>query len=87
MRDAKRVLVNDSAPLHLASSVNARTTAIFCSTVKDFGYYPLSDDSTVIEASENLPCKPCGLHGKKECPLGHFKCSDSIDINSIIETI
>jgi len=22
----------------------------------------------------NLTCRPCGLHGKKACPLGHFDC-------------
>ncbi len=87
MKNAKRVFVNDSAPLHLASSVNAKTTAIFCSTVPDFGYYPLSDDSKVIQLEKRLDCMPCGLHGKKSCPLKHFKCALDIDIQKVIETI
>ncbi len=87
MQNSKRVIVNDSAPLHLASSVNARTTAIFCSTIKDFGYYPLSDNSCVIHTDEDLECRPCGLHGKKACPLGHFKCSETIDIRKVIESV
>lgn len=87
MKDATRVLVNDSAPLHLASAVQAKTTAIFCSTVPEFGYGPLSKESIVIEVQEKLDCRPCGLHGKKECPLGHFKCSKEISIQSIIDTI
>lgn len=87
MKRATRVLVNDSAPLHLASSVNAKTTAIFCSTIKEFGYYPLSDDSIVIESNNKLECRPCGLHGKKSCPLGHFKCSQDIEVKRVIDTI
>ncbi len=73
--------VNDSAPLHLASSMNAPCTAFFCSTIPDFGFYPLSDDSKMLETKEPLACRPCGLHGRKECPKGHFKCGD-IDLSS-----
>ena len=71
--------VNDSAPLHLASSMNAPVTAVFLSTIPQFGFTPLSDDSTVSETSLNLPCRPCGLHGKKACPEGHFRCAE-IDV-------
>ena len=42
MKHARMNYVNDSGPLHLASSVNAPTTAFFCSTVPSYGFYPLS---------------------------------------------
>lgn len=67
--------VNDSAPLHMASAMNAPVTAAFCSTVPEFGFTPLSDQSWIVETKENLDCRPCGLHGYKACPLGHFRCS------------
>ena len=86
MEKARRVVVNDSAPLHLASSVNAPTTAIFCSTLTDFGYYPLSKNSDVVQ-TKNLSCRPCGLHGKKACPLKHFRCARNIQIWQVIRTI
>jgi ADP-heptose:LPS heptosyltransferase len=76
MKNATMNFVNDSAPLHLASAVNAPCAAFFCSTVKAFGFTPLSDRSWVFEAEERLSCKPCGLHGYKACPLGHFKCGE-----------
>lgn len=79
MKGAKMNYVNDSGPLHLASSVNAPVRAFFCSTVKEFGYTPLSTDSKVIEIQEKLACRPCGLHGKAACPEGHFKCGE-IDV-------
>lgn len=72
MKEAEMNYVNDSAPLHLASSVNAPVTAFFCSTVPAFGFTPLSDNSTIIEV-KNLDCRPCGLHGFKSCPKGHFR--------------
>lgn len=77
MQGAVRNYVNDSGPLHFASAVNAPVTAYFCSTVTDFGFGPLSDDSEVKEVT-GLPCRPCGLHGKKECPEGHFKCGKEL---------
>lgn len=87
MQNASRCFVNDSAPLHLASSMNAKTTAVFCSTVPKFGFGPLADDSIIIEVEEKLACRPCGIHGYKVCPQGHFKCSEDIKINNLVRTI
>ena len=87
MQGAKMNFVNDSAPMHIASSVNAPVTAIFCSTVPSFGFGPLSDNSVVVETQESLDCRPCGLHGHKVCPKGHFKCSSTIKIDALISTI
>lgn len=87
LKDAKRVFVNDSAPMHLASGINAATTAIFCSTIPAFGFGPTSENSRIIETKEVLNCRPCGLHGKKECPQNHFKCANTVDVNTIISTI
>ena len=79
MSKAERNFVNDSGPLHIASAMNAPVTAFFCSTVKKFGFGPLSEDQIVREV-ENLDCRPCGLHGHKSCPKGHFKCGFDIDL-------
>ena len=87
MKDAVMNFMNDSAPLHLASAVNAKTTAIFCSTTPSFGFGPLSDDSVVIETKEELKCKPCGLHGLKDCPEDHFRCAMTIDKNELLNRI
>ncbi len=84
MRDAQMNFVNDSAPMHIASAMNAPTTAIFCSTIPEFGFGPLSDNSKIIETKLTLDCRPCGLHGHKACPLGHFNCAFSIVINDVL---
>jgi len=75
MANAAMNYVNDSAPLHLASAMNAPVTAFFCSTVPAFGFGPLSDIQTIKQVDKKLACRPCGITGKKQCPLGHFDCS------------
>lgn len=87
MEGAKMCYVNDSAPQHLASAVNAPTTALFCSTVPSFGFGPLSNNSTVIENESDLECRPCGLHGHKSCPKGHFKCGKDISTGRLLKQI
>ena len=79
--------VNDSAPMHFASAMNAPVAAIYCSTVPDFGYGPLSDTSFIIETNQALPCRPCGLHGKKQCPLKHFNCAETIGLEQIYQPL
>jgi len=83
IKDAAMNYVNDSSPLHLASAMNAKQTAIFCSTVTGFGFGPKSDDAVVVEIREKLKCRPCGLHGYNECPEKHFKCALNIDIKEL----
>jgi lipopolysaccharide heptosyltransferase II len=87
MKDAVMNYSNDSAPLHIASSVNAPVTAVFCSTIPGFGFRPLSDKSFIIETTEKLDCRPCGLHGFKACPLIHFKCAESIGPEQMIDVL
>jgi heptosyltransferase II len=86
IKGAKMNFVNDSAPLHIASAMNAPVAAIFCSTIPAFGFTPVSDQSFLIETTEKLSCRPCGLHGKKTCPLGHFKCAE-INVQEILKTV
>ncbi len=79
MRSARMNFTNDSAPMHLAAAVDARVTAVFCSTIPGFGFGPRSTDALIAEISFHLPCRPCGLHGLKSCPEGHFRCAYGID--------
>ncbi|XWW43733.1 glycosyltransferase family 9 protein [Fibrella sp. USSR17] len=83
LQGARMNYVNDSAPLHLCSAMNAPTTAVFCSTVPGFGFGPLADNSRVAEVRELLECRPCNLHGRKDCPLSHFRCAYAIEIDDI----
>jgi len=83
IKDAKHTFSNDSAAQHFASALNAPVTTVFCSTIPEFGFGPLSDKSAVVQIAYDLECRPCGLHGYKKCPKGHFKCAKDIDLSSL----
>lgn len=86
-KDAVMNYVNDSAPMHFASSVNAPVAAVYCSTIPAFGFGPLSDRRYIIEIQEPLSCRPCGLHGKKACPQKHFRCATGITIQQLLAVL
>lgn len=86
IQNANLTIANDSAVTHLASSVNAPCITVYCSTVPKFGFYPLSDQNYIIETSEDLNCRPCGLHGHNQCPKSHFKCSQ-INVQNVLDII
>ena len=87
MKDAVMNYVNDSAPMHFASAVNAPVAAVYCSTVPAFGFGPLSDNRHIVEIQQPLDCRPCGLHGYKICPQGHFNCAWKIEEEQLLETL
>ncbi|GAB3235081.1 glycosyltransferase family 9 protein [Hymenobacter seoulensis] len=87
MRGAVLNYVNDSAPMHLCSSVGAPVCAVYCSTVPFFGFGPLSPFSRVVQIEEELACQPCGLHGYRKCPLGHFRCAYGIRTQQLLDVL
>jgi heptosyltransferase-2 len=87
MKEADMNYVNDSAPMHFASAVNAPVTAVYCSTIPAFGFGPLSDRRFIVEVRQPLDCRPCGLHGYTTCPKGHFNCAWKIEDAQLLETL
>lgn len=79
--------VNDSAPMHFASAMNAPVTAVYCSTIPEFGFGPLSDIRHIVEIDQPLYCRPCGLHGYAACPEKHFRCALEIKQEQLSETL
>jgi len=75
MQGAAMNYTNDSAPLHTATAMRAPLIAVFCSTVPRFGFGPLVEGAHAVEHPGPLYCRPCGLHGRRACPEGHFKCA------------
>lgn len=74
-------VTNDSGPMHLAWAQRTPVTAIFGPTVRSLGFAPRGGLSTVVEVQE--ACRPCGLHGHKACPQGHFRCMKTIDPEAV----
>lgn len=65
-------VTNDSGPMHLATGSGVPTLALFGPTTRELGFFPYGDGHRVLET--DLACRPCGLHGARECPEGHFLC-------------
>lgn len=87
MQQAIMNYTNDSAPMHLASAVNAPITAIYCSTLPIFGFGPVATRFFIIETQKKLECRPCGVHGKPVCPQKHFECAYSIEVNQLLAVL
>jgi len=82
---ASVLMTPDSAPLHIAEAVGTPVVALFGPTVREFGFAPRDPRSVVLE--EDLPCRPCALHGGDRCPLRHHKCLGDIDSTRVLEAI
>lgn len=77
------LISNDSSAAHLGVSANIPVLMIYCSTVPEFGFYPYHSKGSYI-SYDKLQCKPCGIHGHKECPLRHFHCGKLLDPAEIL---
>ena len=76
------VICNDSGVLHLAEALGKRVFVFFGSTVKEFGFFPQLE-STLVYEIKGLKCRPCTHIGRNDCPKGHFKCMNEIDVNQV----
>ena len=87
MKDAVMNYMNDSAPMHLASAINAKTCVVYCSTVPEFGFGPKADGAHIVQTDKTLSCRPCGLHGHQACPKKHFDCAHTIEVKELLDII
>lgn len=85
LRRCRAAVVNDSAPLHLAQAAEVPTIALFGSTVPAFGFGPRGPRDRVLE--RDLPCRPCGRHGHRACPLGTLACLEQLGPELVIQAL
>ena len=78
------IVTNDSGLMHIAAAMQKKLVAIFGSTVKELGFFPVSADCIVIER-EGLYCRPCSHIGRSSCPEGHFRCMKEIEVGEVID--
>ncbi|MFI5346392.1 MAG: lipopolysaccharide heptosyltransferase II [Elusimicrobiota bacterium] len=74
-------VTNDSGPMHLAAASGVPVVAIFGATTRELGFFPYGSGHRVVEAE--LACRPCGLHGAKDCPEGHFLCMRLLTVDQV----
>lgn len=73
----------DTGPMHIAETMNKPLIMLAGSSVKEFGFYPQSENAVILE-NNNLSCRPCSHIGRSSCPKGHFKCMKEITPDLII---
>ncbi|MFQ6103481.1 MAG: glycosyltransferase family 9 protein [Candidatus Glassbacteria bacterium] len=80
---ARLLISGDSAPLHLASAMGTPVVVIYGPTVPEFGFYPYGVPYRIVQ--KELPCRPCSIHGPRECPQDHFSCMRDIDEKEVYD--
>jgi len=76
------LLTNDSGPMHLAAAAGVPVVAVFGATTRELGFFPYGAAHRVVEVE--LACRPCGLHGARACPQGHFLCMRLITTDLVL---
>jgi heptosyltransferase-2 len=80
------IVTNDSGLMHIACAMKKKVVAIFGSTVREFGFFPVGTESIVVERV-GLYCRPCSHIGRSECPEGHFRCMNEIQIDDVLKAM
>ncbi len=86
LKNVKLLISNDSAPTHMGVCANIPVLTLFCSTSPAFGFYPYNEKGGYL-SFDDLSCKPCGVHGYDECPIGTFRCGNELYPQAVISKI
>jgi len=90
VKNAKVVLTGDTGLMHIAAAFRKPIISIWGNTVPEFGmypYYPKGIDLNRTMEVPKLPCRPCSKIGFADCPKGHFKCIEELNISKITEQL
>ncbi len=79
------LITGDSGPMHLATAVGTPVIALFGPTTKEWGFFPMGKEHTILE-SKNLLCRPCSLHGSKPCSINHL-CMKDITSEQVMQAV
>lgn len=82
---ARVIVSNDSATLHLGAALGVPAVGIFGSTVPGFGFAPSGPRDAIVETA--VSCRPCSVHGKRRCPLGHHRCMRDIAPDAMLAAV
>jgi len=80
------IVTNDSGLMHIAAAMKKKVVAIFGSTVREFGFFPVGTESVIVERT-GLYCRPCSHIGRDSCPKKHFRCMKEIEVDEVAETV
>lgn len=84
---SRLLISNDSGPQHFALALRTPVITIFGSTVPAFGFYPVGEHDRIVEPPFALACRPCGIHGHRQCPVGTLECMQRIEPEQVIRQV
>ena len=81
IQQAAFVIAHDTGLMHIAAAFKKKIFSVWGNTIPEFGMAPYLPGigSEIIEI-KNLDCRPCSKLGFDECPKGHFRCMNDIDV-------
>jgi heptosyltransferase-2 len=84
-RTGLALVCNDSGAMHEAAVAELPTVAIFGPTVLAQGFRPWQNRARVVQ--RELPCRPCGRHGGRRCPIGTHACMEQISPSEVLTAL
>lgn len=86
LKRCRALFTNDSAPAHLARLVGTPSITVFGPTSPLFGFASQGEFDRSLEIT-GLTCRPCAIHGGKQCPLGSHECMKAIHPQTAVTAV
>ncbi len=90
VQQAQAVVTHDTGLMHIAAAFQQPVVSIWGNTVPKFGMTPYYGDrpnrNTTVEVTD-LSCRPCSKIGYDQCPKGHFRCMQDINLAAVAAAV
>ena len=83
IKEAKLLLSNDSAPVHIAEAVGTKAATVYCATSSHYGFFPRRG---IYFEPKGLRCHPCKPN-PKVCKTGTYECRYAVKPSEVIEGV
>lgn len=90
LKQSEKVITHDTGLMHMAAALRKPMVSVWGSTVPKFGmwpFYPTGMDLNTSIETTGLKCRPCSKIGFDQCPKGHFRCMNDLDIEKISKAV
>lgn len=82
---SRLVVCNDSAPMHIATSLGVPVVAVFGPTHPGLGFAPVGEGANVVRL--DVSCSPCSLHGDRKCHRSRRVCMEDLTIDHVMSKV
>lgn len=82
---SRLVVCNDSAPMHIATSLGVPVVAVFGPTHPGLGFAPVGEGASV--ARLKVSCSPCSLHGDRKCHRSRRVCMEDLTTDQVMSHV